>query len=207
MSPSLVLRVLGRATGVALAFVGLLAEPAAALGGVMVAAFVGGGVALSLHERAGVDPTTRRRQVVAAGAATLSAWLVGTGVLVVLGPSLPSVLIALVFVGGPAAYLLRKRFRLPAEPAVAALPAVDLPAVVPSPVLGTLTTPELCLAWRRSYLTLVELPAGPARVELVAVRQSMLDELERRDSDGFHRWLSAGARAGGDPGRYLATGG
>jgi hypothetical protein len=73
-------------------------------------------------------------------------------------------------------------------------------------VLGTLSTPELCLAWRRSYLTLVDLPAGSARCELVAMRQSMLDELERRDSAGFQRWLDDGARAGGDPGRYLAAG-
>ena len=49
---------------------------------------------------------------------------------------------------------------------------------------------------RPSYRTLVDLPAGAARGELVAVRLSILDELERRDADGFRRWLA----------RYLATG-
>jgi len=60
--------------------------------------------------------------------------------------------------------------------------------------------------WRPSYRTLLDLPAGATRGELVAVRLSILDELERRDADGFRRWLAAGARPGGDPTRYLATG-
>jgi hypothetical protein len=203
MSIPIVVRILGTTAGCGVALIGLVAQPAAALGGVMVAVFVGGGMALRLYERPGTDARTRRRSVVTAGGTALSVWLVGTGVLVLLGPSLQSALIAILLVGVPAAVHLWRRFRLPAEPAT---PPVQLPAVVPSPMLGTLSTPELCLAWRRSYLTLVDLPAGPARVEIVAVRQSMLDELERRDSDGFHRWLDAGARAGGDPGRYLATG-
>ena len=59
---------------------------------------------------------------------------------------------------------------------------------------------------RPRYRTLVDLPAGAARGELVAVGLSILEELERRDADGFRRWLAAGARPGGDPARYLATG-
>jgi antibiotic biosynthesis monooxygenase (ABM) superfamily enzyme len=38
------------------------------------------------------------------------------------------------------------------------------------------------------------------------VRLSILEELERRDADGFRRWFAAAARPGGDPARYLATG-
>jgi hypothetical protein len=67
-----------------------------------------------------------------------------------------------------------------------------------------LSTRELCLAWRRSYLTLLDLPPGPARWEIARIRQCLLDELERRDRDGFTRWLDAGARASSDPGRYLS---
>jgi hypothetical protein len=33
----------------------------------------------------------------------------------------------------------------------------------------------------------------------------LLDAIERRDRDGFTRWLETGARAGSDPGRYLTT--
>ena len=197
-----VLRALTTTAGAVLAVFGFVMHPTAALGGVMVAVFVAGGMALHLQEWPAADALTARRAVIAAGGTALWVWLIGTGVMTLLGSSLQSVLVAILLVGGPAIFYLRRIFRRP-EPAP---PAVQLPAAVPFPVLGTLSTPELCLAWRRSYLTLVELPAGPARGELVAVRQSMLDELERRDTDGFHRWLDDGARAGGDPGRYLAAG-
>lgn len=202
MSPPLVLRALGNAGGVGLAVVGCALLPAAALCGVMVAVFAGGAMALHQQERRAVDVLTGRRAVLAAGGTALWVWLIGTGVVALLGGSIQSVLVALLLVGVPAYFHVRRRFR-PPEPEP---PAVQLPATVPSPVLGSLSTPELCLAWRRSYLTLVDLPAGPGRGELVAVRQSMLDELERRDSDGFRRWLEAGARAGGDPGRFLSAG-
>lgn len=43
---------------------------------------------------------------------------------------------------------------------------------------------------RPGYRTLVDLPAGAARGELVAVGLSILEELERRDADGFRRWLA-----------------
>ena len=59
---------------------------------------------------------------------------------------------------------------------------------------------------RPRHRTLIDLPAGAACGELVAVGLSILDELERRDADGFRRWLAAGARPGGDTARHLATG-
>ena len=68
-----------------------------------------------------------------------------------------------------------------------------------------LSTSELCLTWRRSYLALLDVPAGPGRCEIVHMRECLLDELERRDRDGFTRWLDTGARAGSDPGRFLGT--
>lgn len=197
------LRVPGYAAGAGFVVVGFMARPGSALGGVAVAAFVGAALALRLYEQSALGIPTRRRTVVSASGTVLSAWLVGTGVLVVLGPSIQSALIALLLVGVPAALHMRARFGRSTQPPA---PSVQLPVTVPSPVLGTLSTPELCLAWRRSYLALVDLPAGPGRGDLVAVRQSMLDELERRDTAGFHRWLDAGARAGGDPARYLVNG-
>jgi hypothetical protein len=203
MSTPRVLRVLGHVAGAGLAVVGFVLQPAAAIGGVMVAVFVAGGMALHLQEWPPADALTGRRAVVEAGGTALWVWLVGTGVVMLLGGSGQAVLVTLLLVGVPAAVHVRRRLR---PPVAAVNPEVKLPAVVPLPVLGTLSTQELCLAWRRSYLTLVDLPAGPGRSELVAVRQSMLDELERRDSDGFHRWLEAGARAGGDPSQYLAAG-
>jgi hypothetical protein len=67
------------------------------------------------------------------------------------------------------------------------------------------STPELRLAWRRSYLALLDVTSSPARCRIVCMRERLLDELDRRDRDGFPRWFDTGARAGSDPGRYLTT--
>jgi len=69
--------------------------------------------------------------------------------------------------------------------------------------LDALSTPQLCLAWRSSYLRLHRATSGPATAHIVLVRQRMLDELERRDRAGFERWLSTGARAASDLSRYI----
>jgi hypothetical protein len=50
-------------------------------------------------------------------------------------------------------------------------------------------------------MTLAE-GAGPRDRQAVAeVRRICLDEFERRNPDGFHRWIEAGAPA--NPGLYL----
>jgi hypothetical protein len=71
------------------------------------------------------------------------------------------------------------------------------------PVPADLSIPELCLAWRRTYLALLEVSADTPRDDIVALRERLLDEIERRDPAGFTRWLETGARAGSDPGRFL----
>jgi hypothetical protein len=45
-----------------------------------------------------------------------------------------------------------------------------------------------------------------ARQTLVARREETLDELERRDPDGFARWLAAGPAAGSDPADFVRGG-
>ena len=65
----------------------------------------------------------------------------------------------------------------------------------------------LCRAWHSSTddPLAARLPhrgrpaCGSDRGELVAVRLWILEELERRDADGFRSWFAAGARPGGDP--------
>jgi hypothetical protein len=71
--------------------------------------------------------------------------------------------------------------------------------------LESMSTGDLCLAWRRSYLALPDLPAGSEHLagEITRARAALLDELERRDPAGFTRWLAAGARASSDPARHL----
>ena len=111
---------------------------------------------------------------------------------------------------GPLAWpWLRRRYGLPAARGnrAAGCPEVVPAAESPPPPLTfeALSTPELCLAWRRSYLALLDVTSYPARCTIVRMRECLLDELERRDRGGFTRWLDMGARAGSDPGRYLST--
>jgi hypothetical protein len=42
-----------------------------------------------------------------------------------------------------------------------------------------------------------------ARAAIVRRRQETLDELERRDPDGFARWLAGGPAPGSDPARFV----
>jgi hypothetical protein len=64
-----------------------------------------------------------------------------------------------------------------------------------------LSIEELCGMWSETATTLAQ-GAGPRDRQAVAeVRRICLDEFERRNPDGFHRWLDAGAPA--NPGRYL----
>jgi hypothetical protein len=61
----------------------------------------------------------------------------------------------------------------------------------------------LCLAWRRSYLALDRPLSLLSRSLVVKRRQELLDELESRNPAGFAAWLDSGARAAGDPRRYI----
>jgi hypothetical protein len=67
----------------------------------------------------------------------------------------------------------------------------------------TMGLDELCRAWRVSYL-LLQKARGPDELEqVVRLRRQYLDELARRHPEGFRRWLDEGARASGDPSRYV----
>ncbi|MCW2759556.1 MAG: putative rane protein [Nocardioidaceae bacterium] len=82
---------------------------------------------------------------------------------------------------------------------------VPTAALPPSPTPGELalwSDQRLCEAWRVSYsrlrrLQLVPQPAtGIARV--AGERATYLDEVERRNPEGFSAWMAAGVRAPGE---------
>jgi hypothetical protein len=75
-----------------------------------------------------------------------------------------------------------------------------------APSIPALPTPALCWEWRRSYVAVTRASQPDELTRIVALRAAYLDELERRDPTGFRRWLWGGARAAGDPGRYLTSG-
>lgn len=65
----------------------------------------------------------------------------------------------------------------------------------------------LCLAWHRTCLALQRTGAPDSRLQIAQRRAQLLDELERRDANGFTAWLEAGSRAAADPSRFFLTSG
>lgn len=208
-----VLAAVAAACGLVLGAIAVVVVPVVALAGMGFGAFIGAAAWLKARETAATAPTPAggspaqpgHRVGLLAGTAATAGWLVLTGVVLVLGPT-PTVSILALLVTVPPAWLWVRLFqrRCRAEEDHAARSHEELVCAAPL-VPQELSTQELCLAWRRSYIALLDLPAGYARDEVVRVRKDLLDELERRDPAGFARWLETGARAGSDPGRYLAT--
>ncbi|MGW6198199.1 hypothetical protein ACWF0M_18790 [Kribbella sp. NPDC055110] len=64
-----------------------------------------------------------------------------------------------------------------------------------------LSIEELCGVWSETATQLTQGADLRDRQAVAEVRRICLDEFERRNPDGFHRWLDAGAPA--NPGRYL----
>lgn len=215
-----------------LAVIAVVAAPATAFGGVVFGAFLGIlGVAWirgTAPRDAADPPGAARRTGVRIGAGATAGWLTLTGLVLLLGSAAGPVLLALVVLALALWSWRRPRWpsvvrrvdpaRPEREPRRPGPPSPDRPSrtgtspaagrrgppVPPTePVPVNLSTHQLCLAWQRTYFALVDLPVGPGRNEVAALRGRLLDEMERRDPQGFTRWLDTGARASSDPGRYL----
>ena len=199
------------AVGVAFGALGLVALPFGALIGWSL---LGLTIGLCVWQGAGQSPVMRkltgsgRSSVttgVMAGAAVMAVCLAVSGLVIVAGTTAAvslSVMAAAAWVVWRFWWglgSLRDGHDPPAQ--AAPEPVRDQAAV------SALSTSELCLAWRRSYLELLRATDDPTRQRVVWLRREYLDELERRDREGFARWLGSGARAGSDPQRYLAAGG
>ncbi len=94
----------------------------------------------------------------------------------------------------------------PSEPAAAAVapPAVALPEEGHQLAADLMSDDELCRAWRRSCVELQRSLSPQARLDVVAVRARLLEELELRAGPRFSEWLAAGSRAAGDPSSFLS---
>jgi hypothetical protein len=68
---------------------------------------------------------------------------------------------------------------------------------------STMDITQLCREWGESHEALRQAASNTARLRIVMARERCLNELERRDPDGFHAWLASAASAGGDPSRFL----
>jgi hypothetical protein len=136
-----------------------------------------------------------------AGVATVAALLVLSGTAVLGGAVLTLVVAGLAAGTGTVVWLVRSSPRTSAS----AVAAGGQPAA-PLPPVSALSTEALGREWVRTTTAL----AGPldarTREAIVVRRQQTLDELERRDPDGFARWLSGLPLAGSDPSGDLKHG-
>lgn len=66
-----------------------------------------------------------------------------------------------------------------------------------------LTDVDLCRAWVSSFDALQSATDSSAVERVVILRQSYLDELERRNPGALAAWLDSGARATSSPDRFL----
>lgn len=197
--------------GVLLGAVAVLATPVVVLGGAVFGGVVGALVGVWLREHAPGDAASKARTGwrcgLLVGAGVFGGSLALSGLVLLLGPASGAVLILL----GAVAFAVW----LGGRPDRRAAPQQQRPAMdepgPPEPMAGPLSIPadlsieQLCRAWQHTYFALLDLPAGASRAAIVQLRSGLLDELERRDPVGFSRWLDTGARAGSDPGRYLAS--
>jgi hypothetical protein len=92
----------------------------------------------------------------------------------------------------------------PPEPEPPDEVAAPTPMIEPAPAdVRALDDAELCLEWRRSFVRLETVRGAAARLAVVEQRQRYLDELQRRHTDAFQKWLQSGARASGNPLPFL----
>jgi len=127
--------------------------------------------------------------------------LLGVGLVIL---SCPAVLRLLLF---------RTPQRSVPEVSVAELSATSLTSSAPSsqhiplPPLSChkLSDSELCWRWRTSFAAFQHTVSNAQRLHLIETRAALLDELARRNPDGFSRWLNNGARAASDPASYFTS--
>ncbi|MGX5657715.1 hypothetical protein ACWKWC_23280, partial [Geodermatophilus nigrescens] len=205
--------------------------PALAPGGVvggglagLVTACLAGGVARESGAESGA-PADGRTPLEAAwrtGVATIGVLLFLSGTAALGGPVLTVLAGAVLAVGGLGLWLLHagrppRRNAVPAPPPpggpapapgprpVGARPAEAHATVTFSPPVATLSTAALGREWLSTSTALGGRLEAATRQSVVRRREEVLDELERRDPEGFARWLADGA-LGSDPAGYLREG-
>jgi hypothetical protein len=194
---------LGAVVGAALAVVGGLALRPPGLVAVGLAAVVSACLA------AGVARESRPGKVAVvdaawkAGVATVAVLLVLSGT-AVLGGAVLTLLVAGAAAGTWTVVWLVRSSRGAAGSPCAVAPA-RRPAS-PLPPVSSLSTGDLGREWVRTTTALNGPLDARTREAIVVRRQQTLDELERRDPDGFARWLSGVPLAGSDPSGDLKHG-
>ncbi|SDC45154.1 hypothetical protein SAMN05660690_1491 [Geodermatophilus telluris] len=157
------------------------------------------------------------------GAATIGVLLVLSGTAALGGATLTAAAAALLVVAGFGVWLLRAGRPGARRPGPVAVPPPVTPAgpqrpgtagstgqsgarVLSLPPVATLSTVALGREWLGTTAALAGRLDPAARQAVVRRRQETLDELERRDPEGFARWLAEGPLPGSDPADWLQEG-
>lgn len=104
-----------------------------------------------------------------------------------------------------------RRARTPSAAQVDAVPRAlahaspDSAPSLPPPALRHLTDAQLCKRWRASYRASRRGSSPVTLIAAVAEREMYLDELERRNANGFAAWLASGPQAAENPLPYLTS--
>lgn len=195
-------------TGVVIAFVVLSWQPL--LGLSLLAAILGPLFGAGLHAQTrGTTAPLRYMLAVDAcaviGAIAMAGFIAFLGAIALLGVGLlilscPEVLRLLLPRRAPQA-------PVPDAPSAAPPPPAPprLPITLPPLACDRLSDSELCWRWRTSFTALQHTVSPGQRMHLIETRAALLDELARRNPEGFSRWLNNGARAASDPARYLGS--
>ena len=189
------------ATGLAIAATSM--SSAALISLSLCAVIVGPMLGAGLHAQAHPNRSTPFGYVLAfttgtvLGAIAVSGLIAALGALALLGAALLGV------ISPPVLRRLVPRKPAPARsaPTPTSPAAPNQPA--PAPRYTSLSDAELCWRWRTSFNALQHTTSVSERVRLIGTRSALLDELARRDPEGFGRWISSGARAASDPARFL----
>lgn len=171
----------------------LILPPGTTVGLIAAAVFFGGMVGLG---RAGAEDEPRADSWRLGGAVGASGFVfvtASTGIPFVFGDAAAYVVCTLAAVIAVELWWRRRPERV-----------VGADAVDPAELLDA-STETLCRRWRASYPALTA-ATGSAWDRVVTERRLLLDELERRDAEGFSRWLSDGDPVDGDPLPYVGNG-
>lgn len=189
------------ATGLAIAATSM--SSAALISLSLCSVIVGPMLGAGLHAQAHPNRSTPFGYVLAfttgtvLGAIAVSGLIAALGALALLGAALLGV------ISPPVLRRLVPRKPAPARsaPTPTSPAAPNQPA--PAPRYTSLSDAELCWRWRTSFNALLHTTSVAERLRLIETRSALLDELARRDPEGFGRWISSGARAASDPARFL----
>ena len=193
----------------------------------LVAVGVAGALAACLGWGTARESTAPNRRSDAEAAVLAGAWTVGV-LLVLSGTSVLAGGVAAAALAGTAAVLALGLWvaRTPHDGPTTAAPAAGptaygnvagtvaplrpaelrrQPSVGPAdrPPVGVLSTEELGREWLEGTTALAGRLDPATRTAIVRRRQDALDELERRDPDGFLRWLTTGPVLDRDPARFV----